>query len=83
MTDQASCELPAFRASDETVRRILERYRTVAVVGLSKDPAKPSHVVPKYLQEHGDRVPPPVCPAVRRGVTSRWLHGLPVPHPSL
>ncbi len=43
--------------------RILERYKTVAVVGLSRDPEKASHRVADYLQKHGYRILP-VNPAV-------------------
>ena len=32
--------------------------KTIAVVGLSKDPSKPSHDVAKYLQTHGYRIVP-------------------------
>jgi len=32
--------------------------RTIAVVGLSKDPLKPSHDVARYLQSHGYRIVP-------------------------
>ena len=32
--------------------------RVIAVVGLSKDPSKPSHDVAKYLQAHGYRIIP-------------------------
>jgi len=32
--------------------------RTIAVVGLSKDPAKPSHDVASYLQQNGYRIVP-------------------------
>jgi hypothetical protein len=31
---------------------------TIAVVGLSKDPSKPSHDVARYLQSHGYRIVP-------------------------
>jgi hypothetical protein len=37
---------------------VLKRYRTVAVVGASKDPSKWAHIVPKYLKEHGYRIIP-------------------------
>lgn len=43
---------------DATLRRIFTECRTIAVVGLSPDPAKPSHYVAKYLQQHGYRVVP-------------------------
>ena len=42
---------------DEVVQKILE-MKTIAVVGLSKDPSKPSHDVARYLLTHGYRVIP-------------------------
>jgi predicted CoA-binding protein len=49
--------------SEDTIRHILESFRTVAVVGLSRDPAKPSHAVAKYLQSAGYHIIPvnPFC----------------------
>jgi predicted CoA-binding protein len=44
--------------SQATIKSILESYRTVAVVGLSRDPAKASHRVAKYLQSMGYRIIP-------------------------
>ena len=38
--------------------KILSEAKTIAVVGCSRDPAKPSHFVPKYLQEHGYKIIP-------------------------
>ena len=52
------CELPEFRPSDEEAWTLLQHVKTIAVVGLSKDPAKPSHAVAAYLQGHGYRVIP-------------------------
>ncbi|MFQ6077081.1 MAG: CoA-binding protein, partial [Candidatus Bathyarchaeia archaeon] len=40
------------------VRSILERYRTVAVVGLSRDPSKDSYRVAEYLKERGYGIVP-------------------------
>jgi len=40
------------------IRRILERYRVVAVVGLSPKPQRPSHMVARALLEHGYEVIP-------------------------
>ncbi|MDI3316191.1 MAG: CoA-binding protein [Bacillota bacterium] len=37
---------------------LLRRARTVAVVGLSPRPERPSHDVARYLQEHGYRIVP-------------------------
>jgi len=42
----------------EKVRRILSRYRTLAVVGLSAQWHRPSYFAAKYMQEHGYRVIP-------------------------
>ena len=39
--------------------------KTIAVVGLSENPAKPSHYVSEYMQRHGYRILP-VNPAVER-----------------
>ena len=38
--------------------RILREYRTVAVVGISADEARPSYRVARYLKEHGYRIIP-------------------------
>lgn len=43
---------------DEVVGRILTTYDTIAVVGASADPGKPSHRVPAVMQAHGWRVIP-------------------------
>ena len=37
---------------------VLERSRTVAVVGLSRDPEKAAHRIPRQLQEAGFRIIP-------------------------
>jgi hypothetical protein len=42
----------------ETLRRILARSRTIAVVGLSADWYRPSYFAAKYMQEHGYRIIP-------------------------
>ena len=49
--------------SDDEMSALLERTKTVAVVGLSPDAARPSHRIAKRLQEWGYRVIP-VRPAV-------------------
>jgi len=43
---------------DAVVDRILSEAKTVAVVGISDKPERPSHVVARYLQERGYRVIP-------------------------
>jgi predicted CoA-binding protein len=42
----------------DDVKEILTKYRTVAVVGVSRDPSKDSHRVAKYLQGQGFRIVP-------------------------
>jgi len=51
---------------DREVKRILSQYRTVAVVGLSKDSSKDSHAVAKYLESEGYQIVPvnPFCDEV-------------------
>ena len=44
--------------SSETIRRILDECRTIAVVGLSSDPSRPSHSVSGYMRRKGYRVIP-------------------------
>jgi predicted CoA-binding protein len=40
------------------IREILTKYKTVAVVGLSREPDKDSHRVSAYLKKHGFRIIP-------------------------
>lgn len=47
----------------DIIRSLLTRPVTIAVIGLSPDPGKPSHYVPAYMQQHGYRILP-VNPAV-------------------
>jgi uncharacterized protein len=43
---------------DELLRGLLEKTRTIAVVGLSERPERDSHRVARYLQSEGYRVVP-------------------------
>lgn len=43
---------------DAVIEHLLRTARTIAVVGLSDDPSRPSHGVARYLQAHGYRVIP-------------------------
>ncbi len=49
--------------SDQDLREIFEKYKTIAIVGLSSDENRPSHQVAKYLKEHSYRIIP-VNPAL-------------------
>ncbi len=51
--------------STETIKKILRDYRTVAVVGLSDKPERPSYGVASYLQARGYRIVP-VNPRISR-----------------
>ena len=52
MVDQSSLNSP------ETIQRILSECRTIAVVGLSSDPSRPSNSVSAYMQRNGYKVIP-------------------------
>ena len=43
--------------TDEEIRKIYN-FRNIAVVGMSRDPAKPAHLVPKYMMERGYNIIP-------------------------
>jgi predicted CoA-binding protein len=43
--------------TDEEIRKIYN-FRNIAVVGMSRDPAKRAHVVPKYMMERGYNILP-------------------------
>lgn len=43
---------------EDRIGKILAESRTVAVVGMSDNPDRPSHVVARYMQERGFRVIP-------------------------
>jgi len=58
-------------ASDEFIRGIFEKYKTIAVYGMSKDPNKPAHQVPAHLLSEGYTIIP-INPTIREigGLTS-------------
>lgn len=41
-----------------TLHRILRHYRTIAIVGVSNSPHRPSYFAAKYMQHHGYRMIP-------------------------
>ena len=44
--------------SSETIKRILDECRVIAVVGLSSDPTRPSNSVSSYMRRNGYQVIP-------------------------
>ena len=46
------------RASADPILEILQNYKTIAVVGLSAKPTRPSHGVSEYMQAAGYRIIP-------------------------
>lgn len=59
--------------TDARLRQILTEVRTIAVVGFSADPARPSHEVARFLADHGYRVT-----GVNPGLAGRTIAGIPV-----
>ncbi|MBW7921413.1 MAG: CoA-binding protein [Rubellimicrobium sp.] len=55
---------------DATIREILATARTIAVVGASANPARPSYGVMRFLQRHGHRIVP-----VNPGLAGKTLMG--------
>ena len=59
--------------SDALIREILTKVKTIALVGASSNPARPSYIVTKYLSERGFTVLP-----VNPGLAGQTIVGLPV-----
>jgi uncharacterized protein len=51
----------------DSIKEHLQRARTIAVVGLSNSPLRPSHGVSAYMQSHGYRIIP-VNPNIREAL---------------
>ena len=56
--------------SEAEIKTLLEETRTIALVGASDRPDRPSYRVMRFLQEHGYRVIP-----VNPQITGEHLHG--------
>ena len=48
----------AARSGDDSIAEILKKCKTIAVVGLSANPMRPSHEVSEYMQRAGYRIIP-------------------------
>jgi uncharacterized protein len=54
----SECEMPITNATEEEIADILDRAKTIAVVGISHKEERDSHKVAKYLKEHGYKMIP-------------------------
>ncbi|HEX8982112.1 MAG TPA: CoA-binding protein [Ktedonobacterales bacterium] len=73
--------IPARYQDVETIRAILRESKTIAVVGLSPDPGRPSHDVARYMQAQGYRIVP-VNPVISEALGEKsypTLRDLPFP----
>lgn len=52
------CKNPITNSSNEKIKAILKNSKTIAVVGLSSNPNKPSNQVAQFLKEHGYTIIP-------------------------
>lgn len=70
-----ACEFPRQNATADEVRAILRGSKTIAVVGLSDNPDRPSYRVAAYLQAQGYRIIP-INPAVQEVLGQRSFASL-------
>lgn len=59
-----ACEMPDHNPTRDSIRRLLMDSKRIAVVGLSDKPERDSHMVARYLQNHGYEIIP-INPAVK------------------
>jgi predicted CoA-binding protein len=52
------CEIAAHNPQPEEIGAILQKYKVIAVVGLSPKPERDSHQVAKYMKENHYRIVP-------------------------
>lgn len=62
-------------AQADPIRELLLRARTIAVVGLSNNPLRPSHGVSAYMQAQGYRIFP-VNPTIREALGEKSYRSL-------
>jgi hypothetical protein len=60
---------------DEQITELLRTAKTIAVVGLSDNPMKPSHGVSAYMQTHGYRIIP-VNPEIQEALGEKAYKSL-------
>jgi len=52
------CEMPSVNSNPEQIKEYLTKYKNIAIVGASPNPAKDSNMVTKYMIEAGYNVFP-------------------------
>src|SRR3954465_6147688 len=52
------CGLPSSNPSSAEIEKIFCESKTIAVIGLSPKPERPSHSVTVYMKEHGYKIIP-------------------------
>ncbi len=62
-------------AGRDPITELLQRAKTIAVVGLSDNPLRPSHGVSAYMQSHGYRIIP-VNPAISEALGEKSYNSL-------
>lgn len=62
-------------SSSDEIGRLLQNAKTIAVVGISDSPLRPSHGVAAYMQTHGYRIIP-VNPAIRGALGEKAVASL-------
>lgn len=53
-----NCEMPSFNASSDEIKNIMKSAKTIAVVGASPKPERPSYDVAQYLKDAGYKIIP-------------------------
>lgn len=62
-------------SADDEIGKLLRTSKTIAVVGLSDSPLRPSHGVAAYMQSHGYRIIP-VNPAINGALGEKAVASL-------
>lgn len=65
----------ASRPETDLIRDLLQRAKTIAVVGLSDSPMRPSYGVSAYMQSHGYRIIP-VNPSISEALGEKSYSSL-------
>lgn len=72
---------PVVNANAQEIKELLKSARTIAVVGLSPNPSRPSYGVAKYMKDRGYKIIPvrPACSEILGEKCYSSLEDIPVP----